>query len=439
MFRNKSAPIVCLACLFLVIGLATPGNSSDSAFNPPKGFVLYKSTSKDSNSGRGVVIQPDGKIVVLGVSYNGKNYRTLVLRFNSDGTRDYSFGIAGVFTYGDKGKGNNYGSGITLQPDGKIVVVGDSYYAKNKDVLLLRCNSDGSPDSTFGKSGVTTYKSRAKDNQDLSFGLAVQSDAKIVVVGATHNGKNYETMILRYNSDGSLDSSFGKGGVVTHSDPSNANDFGRAVAIQPDGKIVMVGVSYKTKKCDVLTIRYNADGSLDKGFGEEGIALSSCPPGGHDWGRSIAIQPDGKIIVAGNTHSGQNTNVLLMRYDVNGKPDSTFGTGGFANYKGTTYRNNWGQALVLLLDGKIAIVGNSVSGSKREASIAMFNRDGTLDGGFGKEGVVALNFPPSSDNWGFGAATQSDGKIIVVGYAQSGKNRSILVGRYKKDGTLDAL
>ena len=427
--------VTFLAFLLFLIGFATPGDSSESAFNQPKGFSLYRSAPKESSWGRGVVIQPDGKIVVMGVSYNGRNHQTLVLRLNSDGTRDNTFGTGGVFTYGDKRKGNNYGSGVTLQPDGKIVVVGDSSYDKNRDVLVLRCNSDGSLDSTFGKGGATTYKSQAKENQHLGFGVALQPDAKIVVVGSTSNGKNHEVMLLRFNSDGSLDSSFGKGGIVTHSGLSNANFWGRAVAIQPDGKIVVVGISYTAKKCDVLTLRYNADGSLDKAFGEDGVAPSSCPPGGHDWGRSIAIQPDGKIIVAGNTRSGEKRNAILLRYDVNGKPDASFGIGGIVS--STVYRRYWGQALALLQDGKIVTVGNSVSGPKYEASVVRYNGDGTPDKGFGKEGFVTLNYPPNSNNWGFAVATQQDAKIVVVGYVQSGKSKDILVARYKNDGTLD--
>jgi uncharacterized delta-60 repeat protein len=425
--------------LLLLIGLVTPGDSSGLGFNPPEGFILYKSAPKNSEWGRAVAIQPDGKIVVMGVSYNGKKHQTLVLRFNSDGTRDNAFGVGGVFIYGEKRKGNTYGSGIAIQPDGKIVVVGDSYYDKSREVLVLRCNSDGSVDSTFGKGGVATYRSQTKENKDLSFGVMLQSDARIVVVGSTHNGKTYEPMILRYNNDGSLDSSFGKGGVVTYKGLSDANVWGRAVAIQPDGRIVIVGVSYTPKKCDVLTVRYNADGSLDKGFGEGGVAPSSCPPGGRDWGRSIAIQPDGKIIVAGNTRLRENTNILLLRYNTNGKPDTTFGMGGIASYQSMAKKGNWGQAVALLPDGKIVVVGNSLSGPKKEAYIARCNSDGTMDSSFGKEGLVLSNCPPDSNNWGFAVTTQPDGKIIIVGYAQSGKNKDILVARYKNDGTLDAL
>lgn len=235
----------------------------------------------------------------------------------------------------------------------------------------------------------------------------------------------------------SSDSGFNppKGFFLYKSAPKESSG-GRGVAIQPDGKIVMVGVSNTAKKCDVLTVRYNADGSLDKAFGEDGVAPSSCPPGGHDWGRSIAIQPDGKIIVAGNTRSGENRNALLLRYNVNGKPDTTFGMGGIAS--STVYRSNWGQALALLQDGKIVTVGNSVSGPKYEASVARYNSDGTLDKGFGKEGFVTSNYPPNSNNWGFAVVTQPEGKIVVVGYAQSGKNKDILVVRYKNDGTVDA-
>ncbi len=439
MLKAVFVSIAYFVCLLLLIGVANPGDSSGSGFHPPEGFILYKSTPENSEWGRAVAIQPDGKIVVMGVSYDGKKHQILVVRFNSDGTKDNTFGKGGVFTYGEKTKGNNYGSGVALQPDGKIVVVGDSYYDKSREVLVLRCNSDGSLDNNFAKGGVATYKSQTKENKDLSFGVKLQSDARIVVVGSTHNGKNYEPMILRYNSDGSLDSSFGKGGVVTYKGLADADGWGRAVAIQPDGRIVMVGVSYAIKKCDVMTVRYNADGSLDKGFGEGGAALSNCPPGGRDWGRSLAIQPDGKIIVAGNTRFGENTNILLLRYNANGKPDTTFGRDGIASYKSMAKKGNWGQSVALLPDGKILIVGNSLSGPKKEAYIARCNRDGTMDNSFGKEGLVLANGPPDSNNWGFAITSQPDGKIIVVGFAQSGKNRDILVARYKNDGTPDAL
>jgi len=439
MLKAIFVSIAYFVALLLLIGVANPGDSFGSGFHPPAGFILFKSTPNNSEWGRGVAIQSDGKIVVMGVSYDGKKHHILVLRFNSDGTRDNTFGVGGVFMYGEKGKGNNYGSGVAIQPDGKIVIVGDSYYDKSREVLVLRCNSDGSLDSTFGKGGVVTYRSQIKENKDLSFGVKFQSNARIVVVGATHNGKNYEPMILRYNSDGSLDSSFGKEGVVTYKGLSDADSWGRAVAIQPDGRIVMVGVSYTTKKCDVLTVRYNADGSLDKGFGEGGVAPSSCPPGGREWGRSIAIQPDGKIIVAGNTRLGENTNILLLRYNANGKPDMTFGIGGIASHQSMAQKGNWGQAVALLPDGKIVLVGNSLSGSKKEAYIARCNSDGTMDSSFGKEGLVLANGPPDSNNWGFALITQPDGKIILVGYAQSGKNKDILVARYTKDGILDTL
>ena len=441
----KHGKVLIFATFFvfivLIIGLATPGDSSGSGFNPPNGFVLYNATPKGSDWARAVAIQPDGKIVVVGVSYNGTNYRTLVLRFSNDGTRDNTFGAEGVFTYGDKEKGNHFGSGVALQPDGKIIVVGHSSSGEKREVLVIRCNSNGSLDSTFWKGGVTrvtTSKGGEKESQDLSFGVALQPDGKIVVVGASYNGKNYEAMLLRFNSDGSVDSSFGKGGNVTYTGPSNANVWGRAIAIQPDGKIVMVGVGYTAKKCDVLTMRYNPDGSLDKAFGEGGIALSACPPGGQDFGRSIAIQPDGKIIVAGNTRSGGNINALLLRYNVNGTPDNTFGNGGFAIYKGLANRSDWGRAVALLPDGKIVIAGSSVSGPKCDALVARYNSDGTLDSSFGSGGIIVSNYLPDSNDWGFGAAIQKDGKIVVVGHARSGKNRNVLVMRYKPDGSPDA-
>jgi uncharacterized delta-60 repeat protein len=437
MFKGILVPIALLTSLALAISFSTAGDCLGSGFNPPKGHVLYSCAPESSDLGRAVAIQLDGKIVVAGTSYDGKNHRALVLRFKSDGTLDNTFGTGGVFTHGDKNS-ESYYNGVVLQPDGKIVVVGHSSYRKNTEVVVLRCNADGSLDTTFGKGGVVTYKSRAKESQDLSFGVMLQPDTKVIVVSASYNGKNFEAMMLRYNNDGTADGSFGKGGVVTYGGSSNADIYGRAVAIQLDGKIVLTGVSYSAKKCDILTMRYDTDGSLDKKFGEGGVAVSSCPPGGRDFGRSIAVQRDGKIVVAGNTISRQKSTALLLRYDVDGRPDKTFGTSGFADDKSGANRSDSARAVALLPDGKILIAGYTVSGPKADALIIKYNSDGTLDSSFGKGGVVISNCLPNNSTWAFAAAIQADGRIVVVGHAQLGKNRNVLVMRYKTDGTLDA-
>jgi uncharacterized delta-60 repeat protein len=127
---------------------------------------------------------------------------------------------------------------------------------------------------------------------------------------------------------------------------------------------------------------------------------------------------------------------MLLRYNADGKPDNTFGNGGFASTADN--RNDWGQTVTLMPDGKIVIVGNTVSVPKYVASVVRHNHDGTLDRSFGKDGIVVMKAPPDSNNWVFAAVTQPDGKIVLVGRAKSGKTSEILVVRYKTDGTLDA-
>ena len=398
----------------------------------------YHNTPKGNDWGRAVAIQPDGKIIVVGVSDNGKSKEALILRYNSDGTLDSTFGKGGIVTYKGQTGRNSYGFGVALQSDGKAVVVGSTSMEKSYDALILRYNTDGSLDSTFGIGGAATYKSGAKESQDLSFGVALQPDGKIAVVSTSYTGKNYQALILRYNQNGTLDSTFGTGGAVTYSGPTNVNIWGRSIALQLDGKIIIVGVSYAAQKCDVLTLRYNSDGSPDKTFGTEGAALSNCPVGGHDWGRALALQPDGKIIVAGNTRYSARLDGLVIRYNTNGTPDTTFGNGGVVNYKSPSNTNDWCRAAVLQPDGKILIVGHSISGKRSSALALRYNSDGTPDSSFGKGGLFTSNCPSDSSSWTRAVAIQPDGKIVAVGYADIGKAKHLLVLRYKSDGTLDA-
>jgi len=293
--------------------------------------------------GYGVVVQPDGKIVVAGGSWNGNDWDVLVMRFNSDGTPDISFGSYGVVVYDSGSDEESYG--IALQQNGEIVVVGYkfSYGLPCHDALIVRYNSDGTLDRTFGEGGITIYNSRL-DGLDFGSAVALQPDGKIVVAGYSNTGFSiYEAFVLRYNSNGSLDSTFGEDGVVIYN--NFYQDFGYGVAIQPNGKIVVVGEEYG----DSLVLRYNSDGTLDRSFGKDGSVTFDS--GGYDYSSAVAIQPQGKIVVTGSS----NGNTLILRYNNDGLLDSTFGGDGVIFYEGGVN----GSGIAVQPDDKIVVTGSS--------------------------------------------------------------------------------
>jgi uncharacterized delta-60 repeat protein len=267
-----------------------------------------------SDRALGVVVQPDGKVVAGGLGgadfiHGGGDEFLALARYLPNGSLDSSFGTGGRVTYPGFGT-SEYSFGLLLQPDGKIV-------ASNGD--LVRYKPDGSLDSSFGIDGrVTTPGFDAA-------GIALQSDGKIIAAGS---GPNCGFMLARYDSNGMLDPSFGTGGLVTTAIGSGC-DAAVSVALQADGKIVAVGrTENAAKNFDLALARYKPDGSLDTGFGAGGKVVSTHFSDAYAIGASVALQPDGKIVVTGGSFS---RDFRLARYLPDGSPDPSFGTSGLTS------------------------------------------------------------------------------------------------------------
>jgi uncharacterized delta-60 repeat protein len=216
--------------------------------------------------GYSAAIQSDGKIVVAGYRYNGSNDDFALVRYNADGSLDNTFDSDGKVTTAI-GSGSEEGFSVAIQIDGKIVVAGYSYNGLNHDFALVRYNADGSPDNTFDSDGKVT--TAIGSGNDIAYSVAIQSDGKIVVAGESPNGSDDDFALVRYNTDGSLDNTFDSDGKVTTAIGSSTDD-GQSVAIQSDGKILVAGYSYNGSNGDFALVRYNADGSLDNTFDSDG-------------------------------------------------------------------------------------------------------------------------------------------------------------------------
>lgn len=360
-------------------------------------------------------IQPDGKIVAVGYSFDGVYRNITVVRYNSNGTPDASFGDNGVVIT-SLGQTSSHAVSVLIQPDGRIVVGGNiNAFATNSDFAVLRYNPDGLLDSSFSSSGVVTFP--VGSNTDNLRAITLQGDGKIVAVGQARTTSNYNFAVARLNSNGSLDSSFGTNGKVLTPIAPGTN-IANSAAIQNDGKIVVGGVGYNFANtgADFVLARYNSDGTLDNTFDGDGKVNTAFDGSSEDAANAISVQSDGKIVAAGYSNVG----FALARYNSDGSLDASFdGDGKVMTAVGSNFLNNQIYDLAIQPNGKIIGVGSVILNDNYNSAIVRYNSNGSPDYSFGSGGIVTTTDSNEDDEF-LGVALQPDGKIIAAGYSSSG-------------------
>ncbi|HSW27801.1 MAG TPA: hypothetical protein VLJ62_33920, partial [Burkholderiaceae bacterium] len=347
----------------------------------------------------------------------------ILARFNADGSIDRSFGIDGKVTT-DMGSGlrQEEALAVAIQSDGKIVVAGHTAIDATPPArdpsptfALARYNSDGSLDTTFGSGG------KVSDNVNgQAYAVAIQGDGKIVVAGEfsfdSINGSDFSDFtVARFNPNGTLDLAFGGSGTgQVATDIGSATNSARNLVLQPNGAIVVSGKPQGDQAgfdhTDVA--RYNANGTLDSSFGSGGKLTLA----GVDVGQGLARQPDGKFVLAGSVAVGSSTRFALMRLNADGSTDSSFGSAGTVS---TAFAVNAAATGVALQgDGKIVAVGTTVLAVNPNFVVARYNADGSIDTGFGSDGNLSIDFFGFTDI-GESVLVQPDGKIVVGGQARN--------------------
>jgi uncharacterized delta-60 repeat protein len=320
-----------------------PGGALDPAFGGG-GAVLanLKASMFPSDSVKSVAIQDDGKIVAAGVATYAAGPLALgaycsVARFNRDGRFDRSFGDSGRLLTNVEGKQFCYFSSVLVAPDGKIVAVGN-YHAEHKPahIALFRYLPDGTPDRQFGGDGIVQL---LQISAIAWGGAAIDSQGRIVVVGTEEVGSstNWRFLVVRFDLNGNPDPSFGTDGIASLAGGSVSQQL-VAVALQQDGKIVAVGKTgwhggrpaEPGKRDEIVVTRLDANGALDQSFAGGGLLIMASPR--YLWSaRAIAIQPDGKLLIAGGFADDENGRVrsaiVLLRLNPDGTPDADFGSG----------------------------------------------------------------------------------------------------------------
>ncbi len=421
------AKFLALTLLSFAPQLLAMQGSLDTTFNPtgtPPGTVTTQPSGATISQINSIAIQSNGQIVAGGVAVIGGNNYFALARYNSNGTLDTNFGTNGVVTTQPSG----IMISLAIQSDGKIV--GGGTNNGEGEFELARYNTNGSLDTSFGTNGVVTTAISGTISAVID-SIAIQSNGQIVTGGfaTTISGSN-EFALARYNSNGTLDTSFGTNGIVAMQLSGSLASAIYSIAIQSDGKIVAGGTALIGGIPEFALARYNTNGSLDTSFGTNGVVTRQPSGSTSSSIYSIAIQSDGKIVAGGSAQIGNNE-FALARFNSNGTLDTSFGTNGVVITQPSGAITGQLFSIAIQSDGQIVASGQS----NGTLALARYNTNGTLDTNFGTNGIVTTQ--PSGATGGEinSIAIQSNGQIVAGGYAVIGNNEFALA-RYNASTSL---
>jgi uncharacterized delta-60 repeat protein len=325
-----------------------------------------------------------------------------------------------------------FANAAAIQTNGKIVAAGEGLFGSAPSVgrfTLARYDSDGTLDTTFGSNG-TGKVTTTIGTQSGALSVAIQSNGKIVAAGVASVNGHDRFALARYDADGALDTTFGPhgNGTVTTRLGSNAN--ARGVALQSNGKIVAAGAADVNGHDRFALARYDADGALDTTFGPRGNGKVIAPRIGQygSYARALAIQSNGKIVAAGYAKKNDHAQFTLVRFDSQGTLDTTFGPNGTGEVFTQILGGSFAYAVAIQSDGKIVVAGWARVKSGDQFALARYDSDGTLDDTFGSHGKVKT--PIGSAAFAYALAIQSDGKIIAAGSTEVNDNHRFTLIRY---------
>lgn len=440
--------LVVFLILFLKLSLfsgsaqSNPGDLDPTFGNNGKETINFPGYN---SSARAAIIRPDGKILISSTVYTGSHTGDfMAVRLNTDGSIDNTFGLGGSSVIDFLGNGDA-ATWIQSQSDDKIIlcgvaerpIVGTRFYENM--IALARLNTNGEVDNTFGISGKTVLDILGGNN-GLSKCL-VKPDDKILIVGSAspHLSTSSDSVLVQYNQNGTLDNTFGLGGKLT-------TDFMiQDGAITPlllnDGKIIVVGSSMDQTaptpfRYAITLAKYLPNGDLDSSFGTNGKVITQIGNNLIQAGDAVLL-PNNKFIVVGyisGTTGITNSDILLIKYNSDGSLDSSFGLNGILTIDQDSSIEQ-GIAIHVQSNGKILVAGSILNGDVGDLDFLLvrYNSDGTSDSGFGQNGKMITKFGIQSDQAASMSIGQVDGKILLIGSAQSGSNASIAIARYLGD------
>ncbi|MDD4575593.1 MAG: T9SS type A sorting domain-containing protein [Bacteroidales bacterium] len=410
--------------------LAQPAGSLDPSFGN-NGKVITSITAGQDHA-YGIVVQSDGKIIAAGHSTStitGKDFA--MVRYNADGTLDNTFGINGLVTTDLQLGSDDVAYSIALQADEKIVLAGYSDNGSNKDAALVRYNTDGIIDSTFGNNGIviTDFENSQQDEIKV---VKIHPLGNIIVGGTTIISSSVsKPVIARYLSNGVLDNSFNNNGIrllwITNLDYQYLFSV-EDLVVQTNGKISAVGwrdFPGMQWDSDYWACRINSDGTMDNTFSSDGVNVYNGSFNGHDKAFAMLLKPNNNILMAGGGY--QST----LKYDF-----TMFELNSNGNIGSWSAKADWGSTLDDIAyglaedhNGRFVLAGSSGTSTNKTFALTRVNTNSSLDNNFGTSGKITTTFGSNTLNECFDIAIQSDYKIVAVGYTGS----DFAIARYLGD------
>ena len=363
-------------------------NGTDEVANTAPAFpvgdgIVTTDLGTSNDVGLSVTVQSDGGILVAGYAINRTGTDFALVRYNPDGNLDTGFGGGDGIVTTPVGLSDDNGWSVTVQADGAILVAGYTHNGTDYDFALVRYTPDGSLDTGFGGGdGIVTTP--VGTSNDFGYSVAVQADGAILVAGYTHNGTDTDFALVRYTPDGSLDTGFGGGDGIVTTPGSTSYDYGYSVAVQADGAILVAGYASN----DFALVRYTPDGSLDTGFGGGDGIVTTDLGSSSDAGLSVTVQADGAILVTGITFNGTDYDFALVRYNPDGTLDTKFGGGDGIVTTPIGTSNDYGRSVMVQSDGGILVAGYSRNSTDYDFALVRYNPDGSLDTTFDAAGAL---------------------------------------------------
>ena len=434
--RRIAVSLLCWLFLLSISSHLTWAAGRSGRLDPSfgvRGKVLTNFSRGSFEAANALALQADGKIVAAGFSATTPIPDFGLTRYDPRGDLDRRFGVHGKVLTDFNGSGSvDVASAVAIQPDGKIVAAGYSDASGSSDFALARYNTNGTLDTTFGSAGKVLTDLGGSGSVDVASAVAIQPDGKIVAAGYSDASGSYDFALARYNTNGTLDTTFGSTGrVLTDLSGSGSGDFASAAAIQSDGKIVAAGFSDASgTPYDFAIARYRSNGTLDPTFDSSGKVLTDLSASGsYDQAHALVIQPDGKIVAAGLSLANGNADFAIVRYNPNGTLDSTFNSTGkvLTDLSGSGSQDE-ASAIAIQSDGRIVAAGDSaVGGGDPDFAIARYMPDGTLDGTLNSTGSVLTDF--GGFDVAYAVAIRSTGRIVAAGFSDvSGTSDFALAG-----------
>jgi len=426
----------------LMVASAVPSAAAPGQLDPSfgaGGTVVTEFPSSYSGA-RAVAVQADGRIVAAGFAHTNNSIISdfALTRYDASGALDPTFGTDGRVRT-DFGGRFDEALAVAVQPDGRVVVAGNSSDANGSDMAVARYNSDGLLDTSFEGDGMALVDFGSEASARA---VALQPDGRIVLAGGVLQPVGggccvSDFALVRLTSVGVLDSSFdGDGRVVTDflAGADNGHDVAQAVRVQADGRIVAAGAGVAgVVSVDFAVARYLADGSLDLTFSDDGLVTTDFV-GYFDEIRDLAVDTGGRIVTGGQScefpgNSDEVCDFGLARYTSNGTLDRRFGRKGRVRTDLGADLSEGIRGVVVQADGRIVAAGDTSGPGASDVGLTRYRSDGRLDRGFGVNGVVITPVSPSTDEVG-GLELQADGRLVVAGTTAISQSFGFFVSRY---------